>query len=61
MCLPGLEPRHDQICSWSLTTQPSLQIDAQKKKKKLEVNLKQFLKFFFIYFNNNSLTQFYSN
>ena len=39
MFLRGLEPRHGQIYSWSLTTQQSLQIDVQKKKKILEVNL----------------------
>ena len=34
MRLPGLVPRHGQICNWSLTTQPSLQVGAQQKQKK---------------------------
>ena len=47
MRLPSLEPRHDQICSWSLTTQPSLQVVAQQQQQKiLEVNLMLF--FFFL-------------
>ena len=29
MHLPGLEPRHGQICNWSLATQPSMQAYAQ--------------------------------
>ena len=50
MRLPSLEPRHDQICSWSLTTQPSLQVVAQQQQQKiLEVNL---MLFFFNYFFN---------
>ena len=30
MCLPGLEPRHGQRWGKSLTTQLSLQVDAQQ-------------------------------
>ena len=49
MCLPDLEPRHNQRCNWSLTTQHSLQVDVQKKKNKIhEVNLTQIFFFFFI-------------
>ena len=52
MRLPSLEPRHDQICSWSLTTQPSLQVIAQQQQQQkiLEVNL-----MLFFFFNKKQL------
>ena len=53
MRLPSLEPRHDQICSWSLTTQPSLQVIAQQQQQQKILEVNSML--FFFFFNKKQL------